>query len=135
MENFNLRVGLFIALVLAGSFAFYEYSKKKDDEKKAILATDKVAMTVKINTEYNDEYHSVDLMNVGTSEIYFSIPISKNCIKYDEFNTETKIDVVKVDFIDGKTGETWIEFDGLYQAVCGGKVIYNHSTDGNTETK
>ncbi len=135
MENFNLRVGLFIALVLAGSFAFYEYSKKKDDEKKAILATDKVAMTVKINTEYNDEYHSVDLMNVGTSEIYFSIPISKNCIKYDEFNTETKIDVVKVDFIDGKTGETWSEFDGLYQAVCGGKVIYNHSTDGNTETK
>ncbi len=87
------------------------------------------------STEYNDEYHSVDLMNVGTSEIYFSIPISKNCIKYDEFNTETKIDVVKVDFIDGKTGETWSEFDGLYQAVCGGKVIYNHSTDGNTETK
>lgn len=135
MENLNLRIGLFVALVLAACFSFYEYSKKKEDEKKAILPTDKIAMTVKIDKEYNDEYHSVDLKNAGTSEIYFSIPISKNCIKYNEFNPETKIDVVKIDFIDGKTGETWSEFDGLYQAVCGGKVIYNHSADGNTETK
>lgn len=129
----QLKTGLIVAIIIASIFTIYNYNKDAEYSKNAILPTDRVATTVKVDYMYGDKKHSVDLVNIHTGEKYFDIPISTTCPMYFSFNQEEPIDVIRIDFIDGRTETTWSEFDGLYQKVCGNKIMYNHSEANKEE--
>lgn len=123
----QIQTALGVVFVGALGFLIYGYGQDREYAKNSTLITDRIATTVKVDYMYGDDKHSVDLLNINTNEKYFDIPISKTCPLYYSFNKEEPIDVIRVEYLNGKTEEVWSEFDGLYQKVCSGKTKYEHN--------